>query len=178
VLSPKRFPRSTTSEFCHIAVVSAHANSTLLIRLSDGAVIIGLVVSSSELVVLPMRILETSSIPTAVTGGGRLGAVSAGDSVIIDTSSVFSILITGGVLIVASGSVTGGLSPWIPDGSDPELPDDPDPELMSDVGFLRRSSKSHIYTKELKKYYSYRNILFYNMQISEEFLLFLEWRDS
>ena len=55
-----------------------------------------------------MMILDISSVAITGTGGGALGAVSAGDSVIIDTSLDFSILITG---VASARGSTGGLPP-------------------------------------------------------------------
>ena len=67
-------------------------------RLSDGVVTIGAgVIDISSVIItgagagvsLLMSMLDTSSTATAVTGGGVSDAVSAADSVIIATSSVF-----------------------------------------------------------------------------------------
>jgi hypothetical protein len=127
-------------------------------RLSEVVVTIGELVTSGVLVtiigesagvLLLMSMLEASLSAMIVTGGGALGAVSAADSVVIDISSDFWIWIGWG-FIAARGSITGRL-PAHPDAGG-LLPDD-QPLVSAGglaVGFLRRSSKSHIHYRVIK----------------------------
>ena len=55
-----------------------------------------------------MMILDISSVAITGAGAGALGAVSAGDSVIIETSLDFSMRITG---VASARGSTGGLPP-------------------------------------------------------------------
>jgi hypothetical protein len=100
-------------------------------------------------VLLEMRIEDASSSAMTLTAAGLLGTLAwAGASVMIEVSRVFSILI--GFIQVASGSYPPPLHcPWALDPVELSPVDPPviPPTGALGAGFLRISSKSHIWVK-------------------------------